>query len=79
MEKDIIKIFDNEDLEILRTIILERSTFYTRKVVDYRVLMLKSQDKEYIEARKNNYEYDCKVKNVLDTFYDYLFNLYFKK
>lgn len=79
MEKDITKIFDDEDLEILRTIILERSTFYTDKIVDNLSLVLKSENEELYAKHKEDYLYDCKVKDVLDTFRYYLFSIYFEK
>ena len=79
MKKNLKEIFSFEELDILRTIILERSTFYTRKVVDYKVLMLQAENEELIRCRQKNYEYNSKVKKVLDTFHDYLLDIYREK
>ena len=75
MEKDITKYFDNEDLEILRTIILERFTFYTDKIVENSSLMVKAENEESFMKYKKDYEYNCKVKDVLDSFYEYLLEI----
>lgn len=75
MEKDITKYLDNEDLEILRNIIFERFTFYTNKIVENSSLMAKAENEEVFVKHKNDYEYNCKVKDVLDAFYEYLLEI----
>lgn len=64
--------FTDEEIEILRTVILERSTFYTRKIVSDKFLKLKAQSESIAETFQNDIDFNFKYKNVLDKFYDLL-------
>lgn len=72
LEELVKKKFTNEDMEELGTILLERSTFYTEKIVEYKVLKLKIDDEDIANSMQLNIDYYFKIKNVLDKFYDLL-------
>ena len=66
MEKEIINMFTKDEIEILKTVLLERSTFYTRKIVDTRVLQLKTDNKEMVDGLNIEVSYNYRIKNAID-------------
>lgn len=72
MKEFLKKEFTKEDIERLRAIVLERSTFYTREIVDYKILKLKSQDEDIVKSIQSIISYNFKNKEVLDKLYELL-------
>lgn len=66
------EIFNNEELEILRTMTLERLTFFTLKVVDLKVDMLKATNEKNYNKLKEAHDYNVSVRNTFDKLYEYL-------
>lgn len=64
--------FTDEEIEILRTILLERSTFYTRKIVEYKTLKLKAENEIFSDSFQESIDFNFKYKNVIDKFYKVL-------
>lgn len=64
--------FTREEFEILKMVMMERSTFYTKKIVEDKKLVLKAQDLDIVKNIELNIEYNLKLKNVLDKFYNIL-------
>lgn len=64
--------FTKEELEILRFIMLECSTFYTKKIVEDKKLVLKSKDLDIVKNIECNINYNFRLKSVLDKFYNIL-------
>lgn len=73
MKKENMEVeFTKEEFEILKSVLLERSTFYTKKIVEDKKLVLKAQDLDIVKNIELNIEYNLKLKNVLDKFYNIL-------
>lgn len=65
-------ILTEEEIEILKSILLERSTFYTKKIVDYKMMQLKSEDEFLANNFQNSIDYNFKLKDTLDKVYKLL-------
>lgn len=72
--EDIKNKLTNEEIEIIRCVLLERSTFYTKKITDGRFLLLKLRPEE--EIFRKNYEeqvdFAFKYKKAIDKLHDNL-------
>ncbi|MCI8617507.1 MAG: hypothetical protein HFJ60_04605 [Clostridia bacterium] len=71
-KEDLCYEFTREEFEILKIIMLERSTFYTKKIVEDKKLVLKTQDLDIVKNIEFNIDYNLKLKNVFDKFYNIL-------
>lgn len=71
-KEDLCYEFTREEFEILKIIMLERSTFYTKKIVEDKKLVLKTQDLYIVKNIEFNIDYNLKLKNVFDKFYNIL-------
>ena len=64
--------FTEEEIEILRCVLLERSTHFTKKIVSDRISKLKTQDVNIAQVFQENIDYNFKYKNVIDKLYSLL-------
>lgn len=71
-KEDLCYEFTREEFEILKIIMLERSTFYIKKIVEDKKLVLKTQDLDIVKNIEFNIDYNLKLKNVFDKFYNIL-------
>ena len=64
----------NEEIEILKNILLERSTFYTKKITEYMFLVLKLTPEKLnlLEEYENNIDYSYKCMNATDKLFELL-------
>lgn len=69
---DLKNEFSKEEIEILKTILLGRSTFYTREIVKTKGLLLKAPTDYSLDAFKSDLDYNSRLKKVVDKFYDFL-------
>lgn len=58
--------FTKEEIEIIKTLLLERSTFYTKKIVEYKVLQLKTENAGQMLNLQSNIDFNYKYKNTID-------------
>lgn len=70
--KKIEKNFTKEEIELLRTILLGRSTFYASKITDFRVRQLKAKDEEVALVLHKAINYEYERLNVVNKFLDFL-------
>ena len=66
--------FTKEELEILRTILFERSTHFSQKATELQVLNLKCNTVNNSDFFKFNANHYLAQKRVVDKFYDFLKN-----
>lgn len=57
-----------EEIYIIRTILLERTTFYTRKIVELQKLLLKSKESDIVQSINDDIAYYYEFKNSIEKF-----------
>lgn len=70
MNKNYLEVaFTKEEVEILTSVLLERSTFYTRKILEYSTLGLKAIDEKYFDECEKQVKHYENYKSAIDKFY----------
>lgn len=70
--KKLFEEFTKEEIDEIRLVIFERETFFTQKLVDLKVLKLKTQDKDILKSIKKEINYFYKKRKLFNKFYNYL-------
>ena len=70
--KKLFEEFTKEEIDEIRFVIFERETFFTQKLVDLKVLKLKTQDKDILKSIKKEINYFYKKRKLFNKFYNYL-------
>ena len=73
MKKENMEVeFTKEEFEILKSVLLERSTFYTRKIVDLKFLQLKTDNIDFSNEFQERIDFNLKFKNAINKLYELL-------
>lgn len=61
----------NDEIELLRTVLLGRSTFYASKITDLRVKKLKAKDEEVAGVLQKAIDYEYERLNITNKMLDF--------
>lgn len=64
----------DEEIEVLKNILLERSTFYTKTITEYKFLLLKLPPEElnFLEEYENYIDYSYRCRNAINKLFELL-------